>query len=508
MKKKLLYATVLSMGILGCSIPILAAEETEPQAEVEISQEDVVENDVVEKLEIPNSGWNSDEKGWTYVDESGNLLKDCWEEIEGEIYHFNQDGYMSIYWQEIDGGYYWFGNDGVMRTGWQEIWDKIYYLGNDGVMCTGWKYLEGNWYYFGVSSDGAMKTYWQEINGTYYWLGNDGVMRTGWQEIWGKRYYLGDDGAMRTYWSIIDGNYYWFASDGAMKKDWKYIWGKCYYLGNDGVMRAGWQEIDGETYYLGEAGDGAMRYGWQYIDESWYYFGTGNDGAMKTYWQEINGIYYWLGNDGVMGTNWQYIWGKWYYLGSDGAMRTGLQIIDNDVYVLGEGGDMVSDKNYNFNGGNLPIGKDGRVQGETASAIKKAYSKLNQVDWDLRKAFNWSAGMEYYRMQNYGIGPEKDDIHSVWYANYGFDNKRGNCYVMASTFCYMARLLGYKTYYVEGQVPLASGGMGPHGWCEIVIDGFTYVFDPDFTNNTGRNGFQIYYGMSGTWRYSNYKRVA
>ena len=189
-------------------------------------------------------------------------------------------------------------------------------------------------------------------------------------------------------------------------------------------------------------------------------------------------------------------------------MRTGLQIIDNDVYVLGEGGDMVSDKNYNFNGGNLPIGKDGRVQGETASAIKKAYSKLNQVGWDLRKAFNWSAGMEYYRMQNYGIGPEKDDIHSVWYANYGFDNKRGNCYVMASTFCYMARLLGYETYYVEGQVPLASGGMGPHGWCEIVIDGFTYVFDPDFTNNTGRNGFQIYYGMSGTWRYSNYKRVA
>ena len=78
---------------------------------------------------------------------------------------------------------------------------------------------------------------------------------------------------------------------------------------------------------------------------------------------------------------------------------------------------------------------------------------------------------------------------------------------MASTFCYMARLLGYETYYVEGQVPLASGGMGPHGWCEIVIDGFTYVFDPDFTNNTGRNGFQIYYGMSGTWRYSNYKRV-
>ena len=208
---------------------------------------------------------------------------------------------------------------------------------------------------------------------------------------------------------------------------------------------------------------------------------------MKYGWEQVDGVYYWLGEDGIM--------------------RTGLQHINEDVYMLKDNGAMAANENYNFNGGKLPIGEDGRVEKQTANVIKKAYHQLNQVGWDLRKAFDWSAEMEYYRMQNYGIGPEKGDVHSVWYGNYGFDNEKGNCYVMASTFCYMARLLGYETYYVEGQVPLAGGGMGPHGWCEIVMDGTTYVFDPDFTNNTGRNGFQIYYGMSGTWRYSNYQRV-
>ena len=39
-------------------------------------------------------------------------------------------------------------------------------------------------------------------------------------------------------------------------------------------------------------------------------------------------------------------------------------------------------------------------------------------------------------------------------------------------------------------------------WVEIKINGTTYVFDPDFTNETGRNGYMITYGQSGTWRYN------
>ena len=42
----------------------------------------------------------------------------------------------------------------------------------------------------------------------------------------------------------------------------------------------------------------------------------------------------------------------------------------------------------------------------------------------------------------------------------------------------------------------------------IVINGTTYVFDPNFENeNPGRNGYQITYGQSGTWKYTNWTRV-
>lgn len=141
---------------------------------------------------------------------------------------------------------------------------------------------------------------------------------------------------------------------------------------------------------------------------------------------------------------------------------------------------------------------------EEKQASKYAKEVLNQVGWNLRAAFNWSSSKIKYKK----IGePAAGLSHLDWYAEYGFKNKTGNCYVMAATFCWMAKELGYEAYLVEGSVPSRSGGMTPHGWCELVINGTTYVFDPDFTYETGRNGYQITYGASGTWRYSNYKRV-
>ena len=68
----------------------------------------------------------------------------------------------------------------------------------------------------------------------------------------------------------------------------------------------------------------------------------------------------------------------------------------------------------------------------------------------------------------------------------------------------MARALGYECHVMTGQVPLRRGGLGPHSWVEINIGGTWYICDPDFTEETGRNGFMIHYGKSGTWRYQNY----
>jgi hypothetical protein len=72
---------------------------------------------------------------------------------------------------------------------------------------------------------------------------------------------------------------------------------------------------------------------------------------------------------------------------------------------------------------------------------------------------------------------------------------------MAAMFCEMAKCIGYEAHQISGKVPLRAGGYGPHSWVEVTIDGTVYVCDPDFTNETGRNGYMIAYGQSGTWRY-------
>jgi uncharacterized protein YjdB len=150
--------------------------------------------------------------------------------------------------------------------------------------------------------------------------------------------------------------------------------------------------------------------------------------------------------------------------------------------------------------------------GSTATAFRErqltqaqiyAKDKLNQVGWNLKSAFNYAASLTYYS----GVSVPAAGQHLEEYAKYGFAYGKGNCYVMASVFCQMARELGYECYLVEGYVPKRGGGTTVHGWTEIVVGGRTYVCDPDFTNETGKNGYMITYGTSGTWVYQKYSRV-
>ena len=128
----------------------------------------------------------------------------------------------------------------------------------------------------------------------------------------------------------------------------------------------------------------------------------------------------------------------------------------------------------------------------------KAVNVLNSIGWDLNNAFNWAASLKYYS----GVSKTPDPGIN-YFGNFGFDNKKGNCYVMAAVFYEMAYVMGYNVRQMAGQVPLRSGGDGPHSWVEIDMEGQTYVFDPDFTNYTNQNGFKFKYGQSGTWIYKN-----
>ena len=137
-------------------------------------------------------------------------------------------------------------------------------------------------------------------------------------------------------------------------------------------------------------------------------------------------------------------------------------------------------------------------------AEQKAKSVLDTIGWDLRAAYNWSA----HALPYYTLGPEVtgNSVHSEWYANFGFDNHKGNCYVMAATFQKMAKLLGYDAHLVEGYIRTYNG-RGRRGWVEIDMNGTTYVFDPNFEYGGYGNGYQINYGMSGTFKYIDYARV-
>ncbi|WP_051233642.1 transglutaminase domain-containing protein [Butyrivibrio sp. NC3005] len=133
----------------------------------------------------------------------------------------------------------------------------------------------------------------------------------------------------------------------------------------------------------------------------------------------------------------------------------------------------------------------------------QAVAVLNKVGWKLENAFKWSSSLTYYGHGAPGM-PAEPSPGVKWFADFGFTNHKGNCYVMAATFYEMAKCLGYSPRQMSGLVPSRKRGLTPHSWVEIDVNGQTYVFDPDYTYGTGKNGFMIQYGQKGTWRYQSY----
>ena len=291
--------------------------------------------------------------------------------------------------------------------------------------------------------------------------------------------------------------------ENTIEKGWISENGSKYYLDEKGERCTGWLLQDEGWYYLDAEKDGAMfNAGWKYINSSWYYFDT--NGVMKTGWLYYGEHWYYLSPYGDMSVNeWDYINSNWYYFDKNGIMQTGWFLYNGNWYYLypanNNAGKSIGAMAQNTTIDGYFISQDGIWIND--EAYQGAYSVLNQVGWNLWSAYNWSANLPYVNYSNDPSPGSRD------FAIHGFQTKTGDCYVMAATFYYMAKALGYDAHQIAGYVPLRGGGQGVHSWVEIDMDGSTYVFDPDFTHETKRNGYQITYGMSGTWRYSNYYRM-
>lgn len=137
---------------------------------------------------------------------------------------------------------------------------------------------------------------------------------------------------------------------------------------------------------------------------------------------------------------------------------------------------------------------------ETMAAVR-----LQKCKGNLKRAFNWSVSLQY--AGNVKV-PKKTPTE---YGLYGFKTGSGDCYVMAATFYWMAKVAGYDAHYVKGYFQKSGGKKGAHAWVEIdqKVNGKkkTYVYDPNFQKEYKLNGYKLTYGAKRTLKYVNYKRV-
>lgn len=63
------------------------------------------------------------------------------------------------------------------------------------------------------------------------------------------------------------------------------------------------------------------------------------------------------------------------------------------------------------------------------------------------------------------------------YAQQCLTTGRGNCYRYAAAFAYLLKAAGYDTRIAYGQIHAARGGLTPHSWTEICLNGVWYTCD-------------------------------
>ena len=118
-------------------------------------------------------GWQQNEDGMRYTDETGTEAAGGWRYIQGVWYYFDEDGYAATGWRELNGIWYYMDAEGKMITGWLTLENQTYYLDSTGAMITGWYQMSPSvWYYF--EEDGRMARN-VEIDG--YFLGSDGKLQ-------------------------------------------------------------------------------------------------------------------------------------------------------------------------------------------------------------------------------------------------------------------------------------------------------------------------------------------
>ena len=121
---------------------------------------------------------------------------------------------------------------------------------------------------------------------------------------------------------------------------------------------------------------------------------------------------------------------------------------------------------------------------------------LNEAGRDLYSCYSWVVNHIRYQTLPIPMNPPAGYSREEGYAIYAVENRRGNCFCYAAAFAGAAKRLGYDARFIEGGVGLRNGGIGPHGWVEINMNGTTYICDPDGEYELGSNFYMVTYGSA------------
>lgn len=241
----------------------------------------------VETYGIMETGWLLYENTWYYLKATGEMASDEW--VDGGKYYVDANGVyipgkvkVTGSWLKDNTGWWYRNTDGTYpRNQWQYIDGNCYHFDQNGYMQTGWLQLGNTWYY--LKPSGAMAIGWEKVGGDWYYLNSSGAMQTGWLQLGNTWYYLKSSGAMASN-EWVDGGVYYVDANGI------YIPGKTQTTGSWQKDNTGWWYRNADGSYPTDK--------WEEINSKWYHFNT--SGYMETGWITTGDLWYHLAESGEL----------------------------------------------------------------------------------------------------------------------------------------------------------------------------------------------------------------
>lgn len=285
------------------------------------------------------SEWTNEDGEWAYKNNSGEYVKDSWQDDGTNTYYLGSDGYMKrSTLLEVNDVYYYVNSSGAMvKNEWRQL---------DNMSWQSQTPEETNWYYFDErgralrSKDGKATV--QTINNKKYIFDEYGRMMTGWisesaealteEDAWQQALYYADaeegDGSILT-------NAWLFASvhdeDNEDDTDPSY-W---FYFSAAGKKTINEQKtIENKKYYFNEYGE--AQTGWVQEGENWHFYGDEENCSLRTGWFEAVPDEDQHAEAHSDGTSY------WFYASSKGDLTTGqIKSIDGKSYGFNEYGELL-----------------------------------------------------------------------------------------------------------------------------------------------------------------------